>query len=251
MKNVREVGGHSISMAVQQEQPLAPPALAVASVNADSTMTAAKHKGTVYPDISVIRYLFGVNDKFQTLKYDDMNHEKVDYLVCAELKRSIKLAFIRQGLDPNTNLKGYEQLSKSMRKAAFQATRQAFVAMKRPGDTNSDIILIAATGPFWMWCLGSRALVLGTFKEVCVEDILDETQEEQDRDTEKELNTTEDDDESFTPISSAPHGSMTKKDVFKGYEPLLPWSDVAMLDTKASEKALRALLEVLITVVHK
>ena len=111
-------------MAVQQEQPLAPPALAIASVvDADSTMTAAKHKGTVYPDISVVRYLFCF--KFQTLSYEDMDHEKVDYLVCAELKRSIKRAFIRQGLDSKN--KGYEQLLKSMRRAAFQASRQAFV----------------------------------------------------------------------------------------------------------------------------
>jgi hypothetical protein len=84
-------------MAVQQEQPLAPPALAVASVNADSTMTAAKHKGTVYPDISVVHYLFGVNNKSRTLTYNHMNHEKIDYLVCAELKRSIKRAWIQAG----------------------------------------------------------------------------------------------------------------------------------------------------------
>jgi len=45
--------------------------------------------------------------------------------------------------------------------------------MKRPGEANSDIILVAATGPFWMWCLGSRAQVLGTFDEESVEDILD------------------------------------------------------------------------------
>ena len=99
VKQVREVQGRPVNMAVQQEQPLAPPALAILSVGADSTMTASKHKGTVCPDISVVHYLFSVNNNL---------HEKIDYLVCAELKRSIKRAYIRRGL--NSGNKGYEEV---------------------------------------------------------------------------------------------------------------------------------------------
>jgi len=38
------------TLAVQQEQPLAPPVLSAASTDANRTMTGSKHKGTVYPD---------------------------------------------------------------------------------------------------------------------------------------------------------------------------------------------------------
>jgi len=48
----------------------------------------------------------------------------------------------------------------SFRKAAIQAARRAFVAMKRPGETNSDVILIVVVGPFWMRCMASRAQIL-------------------------------------------------------------------------------------------
>lgn len=244
--------GSSIDVAVQQEQPLAPPALTTASINADSTMTSSKHKGTVYPDISVLRYLLGVNN-FRTLTCNNMGHQEIDYLVCAELKRSIKRAYIRQGLKAwNT---GYKALLDPLRNAAVQAKRQAFVAMKRPGQTNSDIILIAAVGPFWMWCLANRSQLFDTFRGHTVEDILDDTQEAREDDIldESELIDDADDEssESFTPVSSALLSPMSKEQIFRGHRENLHWSDPVMLDTELSEAALRALLQTLITVIRK
>jgi len=189
----------SMDIAVQQEQPLAPPALATASVNADSTMTSSKHKGTVYPDISALHYLLAVNTNFRTLTFANMGHNEIEYLVCAELKRSIKRAYIRQGL--NAWNKGYNALLKSLRSAALQAERQAFVAMQRPGQANSDVILLAAVGPFWIWCLASRVQLLN-FSGVTVEEI--------------------ESDESFTPTSSALLSPMSKEQIFSGYDDDLP-----------------------------
>ena len=128
VKKVCDEQEPSINLAVQQEQPLASPALAAASVNADSTMTSSNHRGTVYPDVSVFRYLLDIHDKFQMFTYNDMNHKNIDYLICAELKRSIKRSTIRQGLDSQN--KAYSMLLKSLRSASLQATRQAFVAEK-------------------------------------------------------------------------------------------------------------------------
>lgn len=91
-------------------------------------MTSSNHRGTVYPDVSVFRYLLDIHDKFQMFTYNDMNHKNIDYLICAELKRSIKRSTIRQGLDSQN--KAYSMLLKSLRSASLQATRQAFVAEK-------------------------------------------------------------------------------------------------------------------------
>ena len=99
--------------------------------------------------------------------------------------------------------------------------------LKRPDEANSDVILIAAAGPFWMWCLASRGRVLGGFTGRSVEDILDEAQEaREDDDADEQLNIDEVDDESesFSPISSALLTPVTKWTVFSGYHTDLPWS---------------------------
>jgi len=234
-----------IDLSVQQEQPLPPPSLAAASVDADGTMTASRHKGTVYPDISILRYLLGTNDDFQTFTPGKMEHKAVDYLVCAELKRSIRRAYIKKGITIWD--RGYTDLVDLLRNAATQATRQAFVAMKRPGQTNSDIILFAASGPFWMWCSASRSQVLGCFeRDMAVEDVLDEFQIDRDEDVASEqLN-----DEKLSDgkvdydfsTSTALYSPMSREDVFFGYDVVLPWTQVVMFDTVESEAQLRALL---------
>jgi len=235
----------SIDLSVQQEQPLPPPSLAAASVDADGTMTASRHKGTVYPDISILRYLLGTNKDFQTFIPKNMEHKVVDYLVCAELKRSIRRAYIKKGITLWD--KGYTDLVGSLRNAALQATRQAFVAMKRPGQTNSDIILFAAAGPFWMWCLVSRNQVLGFFtKDKAVEDVLDEFQMDRDEDAAFEQLNDEKlgdgkDDSNFS-TSTALYSPMSREDVFFGDAIVLPWTQVVMFDTVESEAQLRALL---------
>ncbi len=81
VKKVCETRRPSIDIAVQQEQPLAPPALSAASTDANRTMTSSKHKGTVYPDVSVLRYLVADPD-FRAVSHSDMGHKAVDYLVC-------------------------------------------------------------------------------------------------------------------------------------------------------------------------
>jgi len=186
-------------------------------------MTSSKHKGTVYPDISALHYLLAVNTNFRTLTFANMGHNEIEYLVCAELKRSIKRAYIRQGL--NAWNKGYNALLKSLRSAALQAERQAFVAMQRPGQANSDVILLAAVGPFWIWCLASRVQLLN-FSGVTVEEILDDTQEVRDDDVEEEelsIDEVDDEsDESFTPTSSALLSPMSKEQIFSGYDDDLP-----------------------------
>lgn len=250
VKKVHQELSPSVDITVQQEQPLAPPALAAASVDAQTTMTTSRHKGTVYPDISVLRYLVDANTDFRTLTRHDMGHKEVDYLVCAELKRSIKRAHIRQGL--NREDEGYQALSASLRGAASQAVRQAFIALNRPGQANSDVILIAAAGPFWIWCLASRDQLLGNFPDQDVEDVLDDAQEMREEDIFfEQYCEPEVDNGSFAPISSALLSPMSKKEVMQGGLVALPWSDVVMLDTEKSEIELRALLGILITIVRQ
>jgi len=183
-----------------------------------------------------------------------MEHRVVHYLVCAELKRSIKCAYIKQGI--TLWEQGYTDLTKSLRNAAIQATRQAFVAMKRPGQTNSDIILFVASGPFWMWCPANRNQVAGFFAENTeVEDVLDDFQKDREEDVAfEELNNEkirvgEVDDRS--PFSTALHSPISKEDVFFGDDISLPWSDVVMLDTAESETALRALTVALLKIILK
>jgi len=106
-------------------------------------------------------------------------------LICAELKRSISRALVAQGLTVKDA--GYKTLSKTLRKAAFQAARQAFIAMKRPTKANSNVILFAAVGPFWMWCSPSRNHLLGIFRKKDVEEILDQAQDARDEDNFNEL----------------------------------------------------------------
>ena len=104
-----------MDIVVQQEQP--PPALATASLNANNKIrTSSKHKGIVYPDISVLRCFLGVNTNFRTLTHDKMGHKQIDYLIC---ERSIKRAYIRKGLKAWD--KGYNALTKSLRNATWSA----------------------------------------------------------------------------------------------------------------------------------
>ena len=173
--------GLSIDLSVQQEQPLAPPALAAAAVDADTTLTS-KHRGTVYPDVFILRYLLNVGDheSFYNVTYDRVGHDSIDYLVFAELKRSVKRAEVRKGV--RSGNPAYTYLCISIRRAALQAARQAFVAMKRPGETNGCVILIATVGPFWIWCLANRDEILAAFSAEGVNRILQLTHDEGRRD---------------------------------------------------------------------
>jgi len=250
---IKNVGARrpSIDIAVQQEQPLAPPALSAASTDADRTMTGSKHKGTVYPDVSVLRYLLA-DPNFRTLSPINMGHEAVDYLVCAELKRSVSRAHIRQGLKDSN--KGHTALLTFLRGAARQALRQAFVAIKRPDVANSDLILIAASGPFWMWVLASRASILKKFSTTPMEDLLEEATAERNDDSSREefnaigFDENNDIDGSYTPISTALFKTISPGKVFK-QDPGLPWSKVVMLDTRESEIELQSIVKALISVV--
>ena len=161
-----------IALGVQQEQPLAPPVITAASINANRSMTFSNHKGTLYPDLSIIHFHLAL-DNFQSLSHETIAYHKIYYLACVELKRSIKHAYISSGL--RTGDKGYKALSISLSKAAIQAARQAFVAMKRPGHKDSEIILIAAVGPFWMWCLATSGQIFDTFPSHTVEEVLDQS----------------------------------------------------------------------------
>ena len=242
---VKKVCDPSIYLTVQQEQPIASPALAAAAVNADSTMTASNHKGTVYPDVSVIRYLLDV-DNFRNLMPTSIDHTKIDYLICAELKRSVKGSHIRAGLDSDS--KSYWTLMKYLRDACTQASRQAFVAMKRPNEANSDIILLASSGPFWMWCLATRVQMLGIFPGKQVKEILVDAQLEREEDDALERL---DLDPRTEVLQSSAIRPMTKEAVFLGHPPDLPWSDVIRLDTKGSQTAFRTLQETLATIIQK
>ena len=91
--------GPQIDLDVQQEQPLAPPALAASAVDSDTTLTV-KHKGTVYPDVFILRYLLKVEEgnSFHDFTYDKIGHDSIDYLVFAELKGSVKRALDRASI---------------------------------------------------------------------------------------------------------------------------------------------------------
>ena len=184
-----------------------------------------------------------------------MSHKVVDYLVCAELKCSIKRAHIRQGLKNTDN--SYKALLSFLRGAARQAARQAFVAMKRPDVANSNVILIAASGPFWMWCLASRSDLFRKFSNTVMEDLLDEAKAERDKDSAKEESDILGDDDdglegdngSYTPAS---FDTILSQNVFQQH-PALPsgWSNVVMLDTKESEIELHAIVKTLINVINR
>ncbi len=123
---------------------------------------------------------------------------------------------------------------------------------------NSDVILIAASGPFWMWCLASRAGLLSKFSNMVMEDLLDEAKAERDKDnTGEEFDAFGDDDDSlegddgsYTPILTALFDAILPQKVFNR-DPALPWSKVVMLDTKESEIELHFIMKALITVVEQ
>ena len=145
----------------------------------------------------------------------------------------------------------------SLRKAAIQAARQAFVAMKRPGETNSDVILIVVVGPFWMWCMASRAQILDLFPGQQLEEILEKAHIAREMDSFQEEMVVEIDKDSEsrehpTHVSSALLCSITKQNVFQGRTGSnLGWSDLMMLDTRESEMALRTLTQALLEIVQK
>ena len=243
--------GLSIDLSVQQEQPLAPPELAAAAVDADTTLTS-RHRGTVYPDVFILRYLlnFTDNDSFHNVTYDKVGHDSIDYLVFAELKRSAKRSQIRQGVRPGNPIVAY--LCTSIRRAALQASRQAFVAMKRPGETNGCIILIATVGPFWIWCLATRDDILAAFSAEGVDRILQLTHEARERDfVAEDLDFDEEEVEGVEPGHScnALRVQITREDIFKSDDPLLHWSNVMVLDSDQSDMAFRTVLLKLLSLV--
>ena len=117
--------------------------------------------------------------------------------------------------------------------------------MKGPDVANSDLILIAASGPFWMWVLASRPGILKKFCTTPMEDLLEQASAEHDKDnTREEFNAigfgSDDDHEndhidgSYTPISTALFNTILPRNMFK-QDPDLFWSKVVMLDTRESE----------------
>jgi hypothetical protein len=152
---------------------------------------------------------------------------------------------------------GYLDLLDSLRKAATQVARQALVAMKRPGETNSDVILIliVAVGPFWIWCPASRAQISDAFSGEPLEDILETARNAREMDSlDEEVEVDEVDNESRerpTHISSALLRPITKELVFPDGQSNLGWSGVMMLDTRESEMALRTLTQALLEIVQK
>jgi hypothetical protein len=133
--------------------------------------------------------------------------------------------------------------------------------MKRPDVANSDLILIAASGPFWMWVLASRASILKKFSTTPMEDLLEQATAERDKDsTREEFNAigfdndddleNDDIDGSYTPISTALFNTISPGNVFK-QDPDLPWSKVVMLDTRESEIELQSIVKALISVVEQ
>lgn len=255
LEAIVEKARSSANMAVQQEQPLAPPVLSAASQDADRTMTS-NHKGTLYPDVSVLRYLVGADSNFRAVSRNDMNHTAVDYLVCAELKRSVKREHIQRGLkDEGQTRRSYKVLLKFLRDATVQAERQAFVAMKRPGVVNSDIVLIAASGPLWMWCLARRATLLGAYSKMEMEVVLQEAESERVEDREaEEVGADLDDlegDDGYNPNATAPFDVISAQEVLRSEGHTLPWSRVVMLNTRESESELRSVLKTLIVLVEQ
>jgi len=142
---------------------------------------------------------------------------------------------------------------------ALQVARQALVAMKRPGETNSDVILIVAVGPFWIWCSASRAQIMDTFSDQTFETLLETIRIARERDSvEEEDMIDEDDNEPHDRpkhISSALLQPITKQNVwFKGGPASkVGWSNlnVLMLDTEESKMALRTLTQALLEIVKK
>ncbi len=115
-----------------------------------------------------------------------MNDSNLHYLVCAELKCSIRRQFIVEGIDDKSP--GWGMLSNYLRRACIQATRQAYVAIQRTEAARGSrgIILIAASGPFWMWCQASYAAVKASFRKP-LQYILDDAQDERDADDDNEV----------------------------------------------------------------
>ncbi len=112
---------------------------------------------------------------------------------------------------------------------------------------NSDVILIATSGPFWMWCLASRAGLLSKFSNMVMEDLLDDAKAEYDKDnTEEEFDAFGDDDDSlegsYTPILTALFDAILPQKVFTR-DPALPWSEVVMLNNKESEIELHFIMK--------
>ena len=221
----------SIDLTVQQEQPIPPLALVAASQDANTTMTTPKHKGTLYPDVSILRYVLD----HPTLP-QRMNDSNLHYLILAELKRSIRRQFILEGIDDKSP--GYGMLSNFLRRACTQATRQAYVAIQRTEAARGSrgIILIAASGPFWMWCQASYTAIKASFRKP-LQDILDDAQDDRDADDDDEVvdNDASDSDKPFTSSSTGVlHVPLTKEVIFGTKIPLLAWSEVIMLDTQRS-----------------
>jgi sulfate adenylyltransferase subunit 1 (EFTu-like GTPase family) len=117
-------------------------------------MTLSNHKGTLYPDVSDIHYHLDL-DNLPSLTREIIAHHKVYHL---------RTEAFHQACLHQPWLENWRQgIQITVGKAAIQAARRAFVAMKRPGHTDSGMVLIAAVGPFWMWCLATSVQIFGTF----------------------------------------------------------------------------------------
>ncbi|EIW73810.1 hypothetical protein CONPUDRAFT_78485 [Coniophora puteana RWD-64-598 SS2] len=139
-------------LAVLQEQPLVPASLNNLSQDADQSISAFGHPGTLFPDLSIIHYLSGLRGRRNVGRATSVNMTHSDYkcVLCAELKRCIRRM----------------DLAEDIHSATCQVERQAILAVDRPGVRDHAIILFAMSGPFWMWtkatCAELRSMLNGT-----------------------------------------------------------------------------------------
>ena len=61
-----------------------------------------------------------------------------------------------------------------------------FKEPKRQGEAGESIILIAASGPFWMWCQASYTTIKASFCKP-LQDVLDDAQDDHDADDDDEV----------------------------------------------------------------
>ena len=97
-----------------------------------------------------------------------------------------------------------------------------FKEPKRQGKAGESIILIAASGPFWMWCQASYTTIKASFRKP-LQDVLDDAQDDHDADDDDEVvdDDASDSNKPFTSSSTGVlHVSLTKEVIFGTKIPL-------------------------------
>ena len=232
--------------------------------NPDKSITARQGGFvTLYPDLGIVR-VGRKNDK---------------WLLIGELKRSPKRGFIFN-VDLKQESKGWIDLRAKITSAISQVECQAYIALDE-NPNQEEIVLFAASGPFWTYAIALRKQIKALFIEreepSEVAEILVEEKELE----EKELEEQDEEDEVHEQVKNIAKGdaismlsnlAMTRNDLFcwdkelddlrkkskktwkdeerisaletevqGNFDSRLPWANVMFAGTELSNEAMKAL----------